>query len=134
MKNQDRLEMIEAYIKNHYVPILLENIQSDIFDRNSVILPADININELTGHYEEKEFLPPSWYQELKQYENENYCFLVIKDLSSISKEEQLKFGELLKYRKVNVFNLPKNCVIIIAGKSNQETMNDTIYSLVAVM
>lgn len=134
MNNEERLEMIASYIKGNVAPLLIENISSDIFTRNTVILPADIDMKELDGHYEEIDFLPPNWYQELQKYKEYNYCFLVISELSTLPKEEQLKFGEILKYKKVGVFDLPKNCVIIITGKNIKETISKEIYSMVAVI
>ena len=134
MNNEERLEMIASYIKGNVAPLLIENISSDIFTRNAVILPADIDMKELDGHYEEIDFLPPNWYQELQKYKEDNYCFLVISELSTLPKEQQLKFGEILKYKKVGVFDLPKNCVIIITGKNIKETISKEIYSMVAVI
>lgn len=134
MKNKERLEMITSYIKTNVGPILIENIPSDIFNKNTVILEANININDLTGHYEETEFLPPKWYKELETYQSDNYCFLVINKISSLPKEEQLKFKEILKYRKVSTFDLPKNCVIILTGDKKIEDISESIYSLLAIM
>ena len=37
---------------------------------------------------------------------------LIIKDINKISEEEQRKFIELFKYRKVYVHKLPENCMI----------------------
>lgn len=134
MSNEEKLEMITSYIKGNVAPLLIENISSDIFTRNAVILPAEIDMKELDGHYEEINFLPPNWYQELQKYKEDNYCFLVISELSNLPKEEQLKFGEILKYKKVGVFDLPKNCVIIITGRNIKETISKEIYSMVAVI
>lgn len=134
MSDKERLEMITSYIKGNIAPLLIENIPSDIFNRNAVILLADIDMKELNGHYEGINFLPPNWYQELQKYKEDNYCFLVISELSNLPKEEQLKFGEILKYKKVGVFDLPKNCVIIITGRNIKETISKEIYSMVAVI
>lgn len=134
MSKQERLDMITNYIKSYTVPILIENISSDIFNRNAIILPANISIDELNGHYEGIEFLPPNWYLELEKYKEDNYSFLVINGLSDLPKEDQLKFGEILKYNKVGVFELPKNCVIIITAKNIEETINSNIYSMAAVI
>lgn len=134
MDREERLEMLTSYIKENVAPLLIENVSSDIFTRNAVILEADIDIKKLNGHYEGVDFLPPNWYQELQKYKDDNYSFLVISELSNLSKEEQLKFGEILKYKKVGVFDLPKNCVIIITGRNIEETISKEIYSMVAVI
>ena len=58
---------------------------------------------------------------------------LVIDKIDSIPKEEQLKFCELLKYRKISTFELPKNCVIIVTATTiNNKKINNEILSLVA--
>jgi len=57
----------------------------------------------------------------------------VVGDFDSISKEEQLKFCELLEHRKISTFELPKSCVIIVtANEINKDKINEEIYSLVA--
>lgn len=59
--------------------------------------------------------------------------FLVIDKIDTILKEEQLKFCELLEYRKISTFELPKNCVIIVtANEINKDKINEEIFSLVA--
>ena len=56
-----------------------------------------------------------------------------IDNIDSISKEEQLKFSELLEHRKISTFNLPDNCVIIVTAKNiNKDTINEEIFSLLA--
>ena len=87
-----------------------------------------MNKKKINGHYENIDFVAPDWYYELK-----NKQVLVINNIDSISKEDQLKFVELLKYRKISIFELPENIVIIItANKINKDTINEKIYSLVA--
>ena len=40
---------------------------------------------------------------------------------------------QILKYRKVNTYKLPENCVIMVtADKINKDTINENIFSLVA--
>ena len=40
---------------------------------------------------------------------------------------------EILKYRQVSTFELPKNTVIVVTAKEiNENTINEEIYSLVA--
>ena len=58
---------------------------------------------------------------------------LVIDKIDTISKEEQLKFCELLEYRKISTFELPKNCVIIVtANEINKDKISEEVFSLVA--
>ena len=126
----DRKELLLTYIENNVVPILVDFISgSDL--GNAIILPASISKSELNGHYEGKDFLPPKWYQELTFEKNSK--ILVIDKIDSVSKEEQTKFCELLEYRKISTFILPKNCVIIVtANEINKDKINEELFSLVA--
>ncbi len=125
--NKTKINLLKEYIKNNISPILIDFIDGNSFP-DSIILNADIDKNKLNGHYENIDFVAPDWYYELK-----NKQVLVINNIDSISKEDQLKFVELLKYRKISIFELPENIVIIItANKINKDTINEKIYSLVA--
>lgn len=122
--------MLLSYIKANVAPILVDFISgSDL--NGAVVLPANIDVKELNGHYEETEFVAPKWFNNITNT-NKNKL-LVIDKIDTISKEEQLKFCELLKYRKISTFELPKNCLIIItANKINKDKINEEIFSLVA--
>ena len=57
---------------------------------------------------------------------------LIIDKIDSVSKEEQLKFCELLEHRKISTFSLPENCVILVtANEVNKNKISEEIYSLV---
>ena len=127
MDKNEKITMLKNYIISNTLPIMIDFIEGKYIP-DSVILQANCNITELNGHYVDKEFVAPKWFNELN-----NKILLVIDNIDSISKEEQLKFIELLKYRKVSTFELPKNVVIIITAKKiSRETINEEIYSLVA--
>lgn len=128
--SSERLEMLNTYINLNIAPILINNISADVFN-NYVLLKADIELDQLNGHYENDRFLPPDWYQTLKI---NNYNLIIIDDISRIDKKDQGKFIELLKYRKVGVFALPKDCVIIIINNGSSDMVSDEIYSLGAVI
>ena len=54
---------------------------------------------------------------------------LLIDKIDTIAKEDQLKFVEILKYRKIGTFDLPSNCVIILsANKVDKDTINEEIF------
>ena len=75
--------------------------------------------------------MPPKWYDNVLNIKENKV--LVIDKIDTISKEEQLKFCELLEHRKISTFELPKNCVIIItANEINKDKINEEIFSLVA--
>lgn len=132
MKKEEKLRMLDSYMKVNVAPILLEGISTKVFKDDAVILSADISKSLLDGHYEDTEFIPPKWYQRVKEKENSNPNILVIDNITSIAKEEQKKFVEIIKYRKVGVFELPKNCVIIITCEEVNNKIHEDIYSLVA--
>lgn len=126
----DRLVLLDSYIKSNIAPILIENFSADSL-KNSVVLNSDINISELNGHYENVEFCPPSWYRKLIEKSEKGSCILVIENINEIPLNEQTKFGEILKYRKISTFDLPKNCLIIVTCSNlNINKINEEIYSL----
>ena len=127
---EERREMLLSYIKANVAPILVDFIFGNDL-KGAVVLPANIDEKELNGHYEDADFRPPKWLNEILST-NANKI-LVIDKIDTISKEEQLKFCELLEYRKISTFNLPDNCVIIVtANEINKDKINEEIFSLVA--
>lgn len=128
MNNKKKLFL--SYIKANIAPVLVDFISGEDLD-DAIILPADINVKELNGHYNGIDFVPPKWLSELLNTSNSR--ILVIDKIDSITKEEQTKFIELLKYRKISTFELPKNVIIVVtASDINKNTINEKIFSLVA--
>ena len=128
--NDVKREFLMSYIKSNVAPILVDFIDGNNIP-NSVVLPANLEISELNGHYENIEFVSPEWLNKLKSYNTPT--ILVIDKIDSIPKNEQTKFVEILKYRQVSTFELPKNTVIVVTAKEiNENTINEEIYSLVA--
>ena len=130
MKEETK-EMLESYIEANVAPILISTEQFKKVEekyQSKTTLLADCSIQELYGGYVENEFISPKWYQELQSNSSE---LLVIENLSSISKEEQLKFKELFKYRKVGTLDLPKNCCIIVLSEViDQDHIAKELYDL----
>ena len=127
---QEKKEMLLTYLKLNVAPVLVDFLPINDFDF-AVTIPANIDIKELNGHYEGLDFIPPKWLNEILSSTKNK--MLVIDKIDTISKEEQLKFVELLKYRKILTFELPKDCLIIItANEINTEKISNEIYSLVA--
>jgi DNA-binding NtrC family response regulator len=127
---ESRKEILLSYIKTNIAPILVDFIFGQDLE-DAVILPANIDKKELNGHYEEMNYVPPKWLNELLN--KKNNPLLVIDQIDIIPKEEQKKFIELLKYRKVSTFDLPNNCrIIVTANKINEEMINEEVFSLVA--
>lgn len=130
--NQERTDLLNEYVKMGISPILIK--EGSTFDfKNSVVINSDINKEELNGHYEDTEFCPPSWYKELIEESKKKYCVLVIENINEVSLEEQTKFIEILKYKKISTFDLPKNCVIIVTCTDlSNKKINEEVYSLLA--
>ena len=127
--NDAKRELLMSYIKSNVAPILVDFIDGNNIP-NSVVLPANLEISELNGHYDNTEFVSPEW---LNKLEGSTPTILVIDKIDSIPKNEQTKFVEILKYRQVSTFELPKNTVIVVTAKEiNENTINEEIYSLVA--
>lgn len=129
MNNAER-ELLMSYIKSNVAPLLIDFIDGNSIP-NSIVLPANCEATELNGHYDNIKFVAPEW---LKKLEDTNMpIILVIDKIDSIPKNEQTKFVEILKYRQVSTFELPKNTVIVVTAKEiNENTINEEIYSLVA--
>ena len=139
---EDKKEMLLSYIKANVAPVLVDFISGKDLN-GAVVLPANIDVKELNGHYEESEFVSPKWFNDITN--TNEIKLLVIDKIDTISKEEQLKFcelkmssagateKELLEYRKISTFELPKNCVIIVtANEINKDKISEEVFSLVA--
>lgn len=123
-------DILLAYVEANVAPVLVDFIFGNDLE-GAVVLPADIDRKELNGHYENIEFVPPKWFNDITN--TNEIKMLVIDKIDTISKEDQLKFCELLEYRKISTFELPKNCVIVVtATEINKDKINEEIFSLVA--
>lgn len=127
--NKEKLNLLKDYLKANIAPILIQDNDITLLKKDAVIIPANIKKSSLNGTFTNGKLTEPNWYNELSNKCKKENGILIISDLSKISKEEQAKFVEILKYRKIGIFELPKNCVILINGKL--EELNDSIKSLV---
>lgn len=128
--NNEKIIMLENYIKSGISPIMLEEISTEIFN-NAVILEAECDVSLLNGHYEGINFVAPEWYNNILEKSKNTNSLLVINGLNKISEEEQLKFLELFKYKKISTFDLPKNCVIVVTCFNlDERPIAEEIYSL----
>lgn len=132
MNMQEKLEILKSYIDLNIAPILIEDIDINILNPYAVRIPASISITELNGHFENKIFLPPKWFNELEAKSKNSACILIIDNLSSLPIKEQIKFVDILKYKKTGTINLPQNCVIIITGEKGiiSEEINSLVVSI----
>lgn len=126
----DKKEMLMEYIKINTIPILVDFVKGEDFEW-AVVLPAEIDREELNCRFEGEKCLPPKWLENL--INDKEKKLLIIDDIDKIGKEEQLKFGDILKYRKVSTYKLPEDCTIIVtASEINKDTINEEIFSLTA--
>lgn len=126
---ENKKELLINYIKANVAPILTNLLTKNDLP-NLIIIPSDISINNLTGYFDGVIFKIPSWYENIISNKNK---ILVIDNIDAISKSEQQKFIEILKYKKVGTLNLPDDTVIILTATNiNKDTINEVIYSLCA--
>ena len=121
-------ESLSILLKTNVVPIMIEDIESSFFE-NCVVINKD---SELTGHYEETDYLPPKWYKELINI-NKPFPLLIIDKINELDYKTQIKFNEILKYKKISTFKLPENTrIILICNNIEKYPLNESTMSLVA--
>lgn len=125
----NKIEMLENYLKANIAPILISKIPSSVFDSVAVVIPSNINKEDLYGKIKNNKFELPKWYDELSNNPKKN--MIIIDNLSLITTDEQLKFHELLKYRKVGNLKIKDNIMImVISDEISSTKINKDIYSL----
>ena len=128
--NKEQVDLLGEYIKAGTSAILIEEIPENAIKKGAVVLEADCSKAELLGHYENLEFIAPEWYKKLMDSSKEHTPVLIIKDINKIPEEEQRKFIELFKYRKVYVHKLPENCMIFATYSNLEERpIQEELYS-----
>ena len=131
MTNSEREKILLNYLEANVAPILVESNSIKNF-KNMVSIDGDCSVGVLNGHYEGKEFVAPSWYNELITFNNKK-SVLMINNINSANLNDQSKFIEILKYRKINTFELPSNCVVIATYTDlKSKPINEEVYSLFA--
>ena len=126
---KEKLMILDSYLKSGLTNILIEDMPKEIFE-DEIIIESSCEIEDLNGHYEGTIFMPPIWYQNLI---NKNKKILVINDINKIPLQEQPKFNEILKYKKVSTFDLPKDCIVIVLVDNLKENkICEEVYSLLA--
>lgn len=126
----EKLKILKEYIKKGDVAILLEDIKKEAFE-DAVVLDGDCSLDNFNGHYEGINFIPPKWYLELAK--KKDYKILLLNNINKVSLEKQKHFVEIIKYRKISTFELPKNTIIIlVCSDLKNYRLSSEIYSLVA--
>ena len=117
--SEERIEILKDLLNHPQFPILTENVIL-ISLENPFVLDATVG----------REYFceSPSWVRELNESDNH---FLVIKNIDYINPDEQLKLVDLLKNRKVGLNHLKKDLFIILTvDKLDFSNRNDEIISL----
>ena len=126
---KEKIKILDIYLKSGLTNILIEDMPKEIFE-DEIILEANCTIDDLNGHYEGIEFMPPKWYQDLIKSKRK---VLVINDINKLPLKEQPKFNEILNYKKVSTFELPKDCIVIVLVNNLKENqICEEVYSLLA--
>ena len=102
-------DLINSYIINRDFPILLKDELYDKLKDHGVTIDSTCSLDLLNGYYDEKgTYKAPRWLD----IANEKHV-LIIRGIDKIPVKEQIKFMEILKYKKVNEFSLG-DCTIIL--------------------
>jgi len=125
-------KLLLNYMESNVCPILVENISSNSF-KNYVLLDSNCDVSLLNGHYEGVDFVAPNWYLELIEKSKKGNVVLFINGINEVSINDQCKFIEIFKYRKISTFDLPRNCVVVASCSSlKDKAINEEVYSLMA--
>ena len=126
---KEKLMILDSYLKSGLTNILIEDMAKEVFE-DEIIIESSCGIEDLNGHYKGTTFMPPVWYQNLI---NKNKKILVINGINELPVHEQPKFNEILKYKKVSTFDLPKDCIVIVLVDNLKENkICEEVYSLLA--
>lgn len=100
-----------------------------------VVIDSEISIDELNDKFVDGKYVTPDWYNDLVNKAKERKTALVIDNINNIDEEAQLKFLDIIKYKKIGIYKLPENIVIFITySTSNDYKLNSNISSLVMHM
>lgn len=118
-------ELLNELINLSDDAVLIKDVKF-VFKGDEVILDSSVSVDELC----EKNNMPPTWYSKLNDASGRPV--LIIENINSIPENEQVKFMDIIKYKKTGVYDLPKNTLILITCSSNAEyKINSNILSLV---
>lgn len=131
--NKEQIELLGEYIKAGKSAVLIEELPESLIEKGAVVINSDCSNSELMGNFDNLEYKLPEWYTQLKESSKFHTPVLIIKDINKVSEEEQRKFIELLKYKKVYVNRLPENCMIFVTYSDLKENpIEEELYSFLA--
>ena len=128
--NKEQVDLLGEYIKVGKTVILMEEIPENVVEKGAVVIDSNCSNSELMGYFQNLNYVAPEWYKKLNESAKEHIPVLIIKDINKIPEEEQRKFIELLKYKKVYVHKLPENCIIFVTYSNiNENPIEEELYS-----
>ena len=117
--NEERISIFKELLNHPQFPIITENeiLKSLV---NPLVLDATVGREYFSDN--------PDWVKEINESNNH---FLVIKNIDYINPIEQIKLVDLLKNRKVGLNKLKKDLYIVLTvDKLDFNYINDEIISL----
>lgn len=126
--NKEQIDLLGEYIKVGNSIVLIEEVPESVIQKGAVVLDAACSNKELMGGYEDLEYKLPNWYIRLTESAKEHTPVLVIKDINKIPEEEQRKFIELFKYKKVYTNKFPENTMIFVTYQKDKP-IDEELYS-----
>ena len=119
--NKEQVDLLGEYIKAGKSAVLIEKIPDSVIKKGAIVINSDCSSSELMGYFDNLEYVAPEWYDKLLESSKIHTPVLIIKDINKVPEEEQRKFIELLKYKKVYVNKIPENCMIFVTYSDLKE-------------
>ena len=131
--NKEQVDLLGEYIKAGKSAVLIEKIPENVIEKGAIVINSDCSSSELMGYFDNLEYIVPEWYNKLIESSKIHTPVLIIKDINKVPEEEQRKFIELLKYKKVYVNKIPENCMIFVTYSNLKENpIEEEVYSFMA--
>lgn len=131
--NKEQVDLLGEYIKAAKSAVLIEELPESVIEKGAIIINSDCSSSELMGYFDNLEYIVPEWYNKLMESSKIHTPVLIIKDINKVPEEEQRKFIELLKYKKVYVNKIPENCMIFVTYSDLKENpIEEEVYSFMA--
>ena len=128
--NKEQVDLLGEYIKAGKSAVLIEELPESVIEKGAIVINSDCSSSELMGYFDNLEYIVPEWYNKLMESSKIHTPVLIIKDINKVPEEEQRKFIELLKYKKVYVNKIPENCMIFVTYSDLKENpIEEEIYS-----
>ena len=131
--NKEQVNLLGEYIKAGKSAVLIEELPESVIEKGAIVINSDCSSSELMGYFDNLEYIVPEWYNKLMESSKIHTPVLIIKDINKVPEEEQRKFIELLKYKKVYVNKIPENCMIFVTYSDLKENpIDEEVYSFMA--